>query len=68
MLEKLAEASGGIIIGVFFLLVNFPGGTIFMALGCNTRRLDGWDWVLSVIIPAYGLFKGLSSNACLDMF
>jgi hypothetical protein len=68
MLGKLAEASGGLFFMAFFLLVNFPGGTIFMALSCSARRLDGWDWVLSVIVPAYGLFKGLSSNACLDIF
>lgn len=51
----------------FFLIVYFPGGTIFMALSCNSRHLDGWDWVLSVIIPAYGLFKSLFSSSCLGI-
>lgn len=41
-----------------FLLGQFPGGTIFMAVSCNSRHLSGWDWVLSVIIPFFGLFKG----------
>lgn len=44
---------------VFFLIAYFPGGTITMALSCNSRRLDGWDWVLSVIIPMYGALKAL---------
>jgi len=30
-----------------------------MAMSCNTRRLDGWDWVLSVIIPFFGLIKAV---------
>jgi len=42
----------------------FPGGTILMALVCNSRRIDGWDWVLSVIIPAYGLMKVLFNTSC----
>ena len=50
----------GFIILVFFLLGNFPGGTILMALSCGSRVLDGWDWVLSVIIPFYGFFKSAS--------
>ena len=41
------------------LLFNFPGGTIFMALMCKSWRLDGWDWVLSVVIPGYGMLKGI---------
>ena len=41
------------------LIFNFPGGTIFMALMCKSWRLDGWDWVLSVIIPGYGMLKGI---------
>lgn len=56
------------LIGVgFFLLAlvaYFPGGTILMALRCNSHRLDGWDWVLSVVVPFYGLFKAIFSNAC----
>jgi len=49
---------------VAFLLIYFPGGTILMAMVCNSRRLDGWDWVLSVIIPAYGLAKVLFNTSC----
>ena len=47
--------SGGI--GLLFMVGNFPGGTILMAVSCRSNRLDGWDWVLSVIIPFYGFFK-----------
>jgi hypothetical protein len=47
-----------------FLLIYFPGGTILMAMACNSRRLDGWDWVLSVVIPAYGLVKVLLNPYC----
>lgn len=54
---------GGLFI-ILGLLIYFPGGTIIMALACNSRRLDGWDWVLSVIIPAYGLMKALFGSYC----
>jgi signal transduction histidine kinase len=37
---------------------------ILMALACNSRRIDGWDWVLSVIIPAYGLMEVLFNTSC----
>lgn len=47
-----------------FALIYFPGGTILMAVVCNSRRLDGWDWVLSVVIPAYGLIKALFNVSC----
>jgi hypothetical protein len=46
------------------LLIYFPGGTILMAMACNSRRLSGWDWVLSVIVPAYGLLKVLFNTSC----
>lgn len=61
---KILETGMGAVFFVLFLLIYFPGGTIFMAMRCNSHRLDGWDWVLSVIIPAYGLLKGLFSSAC----
>jgi hypothetical protein len=54
--------SGLLFVG--FLLIYFPGGTILMAMACNSRRLDGWDWVLSVVIPAYGLMKVLFNTSC----
>lgn len=50
-----------------FAVIYFPGGTILMALSCNTDRLDGWDWVLSVIIPAYGLFTAIFASPCMDL-
>jgi hypothetical protein len=46
------------------LLIYFPGETILMAMVCNSRRLTGWDWVLSVIVPAYGLLKVLFNISC----
>lgn len=57
--EGVAGLGFGAFFVAFFLLGQFPGGTIFMALMCDSRRLDGWDWVLSVIIPFYGLIKGM---------
>jgi hypothetical protein len=39
------------------VLAAFPGGTIFMAAMCSSKRLDGWDWVFSVIVPFYGMIK-----------
>jgi hypothetical protein len=63
-MSKFFGSAASIMWLVVFLLGQFPGGTIFMALKCNSRRLDGWDWVLSVIIPFFGLLKGLFSSAC----
>lgn len=59
-LKSASEYGIGAVVFVFFLLGNFPGGTILMALSCGSRQLDGWDWVLSVIIPFYGFFKSAS--------
>jgi hypothetical protein len=59
-MRGIAESIGSIGIGILFMLGNFPGGTVTMALSCNARRLDGWDWVLSVIIPFYGLIKAIA--------
>ncbi len=42
---------------LFFLVAHFPGGTIIMALSCRKWDVDGWDWVLSVFIPMYGVLK-----------
>lgn len=64
MLKQLFESAAGVVFFLFFLVVYFPGGTIIMALSCNSQELDGWDWVLSVIIPAFGLFTALFSSAC----
>lgn len=64
MFRDAMASTGTVVFFVFFLALQFPGGTIIMALACNSRRLDGWDWVLSVIIPGYGLFTALFSSAC----
>jgi len=64
MFEKLFESTLGIFFVVGGLVAYFPGGTILMALSCNSRRLDGWDWVLSVVVPFYGVFKTIFSSAC----
>jgi len=63
-MKDLFEGVTGILFFVVALVVYFPGGTILMAMSCDSRRLDGWDWVLSVIVPGYGLFKALLSSAC----
>lgn len=52
-------AGGGIVI--IWLVMWFPGGTILMALTNDSRKLDGWDWVLSVIIPGYGFVKSVAT-------
>ena len=64
MISRLFESAMGIALFLLFTVLYFPGGTIVMALACNSRRLDGWDWVLSVVIPAYGVIKALFSSAC----
>ncbi len=63
-MERILGAGYGVIMFLIFAVIYFPGGTILMALTCNSRRLDGWDWVLSVIIPAYGLIKALFNVSC----
>ncbi len=44
---------------IVLLLATFPGGTILMAWGCRHETLTGRDWILSVILPCYGLAKVL---------
>ena len=63
-IKGLADSAAGLAVTALFLIIYFPGGTIFMALMCNTSKLDGWDWVLSVIIPGYGIGAVLLSSAC----
>ena len=63
-MNNLVSGAMALIFGFIFLLGQFPGGTIVMALSCRSSRLDGWDWVLSVIIPFYGIFKSLFSSYC----
>ena len=63
-MKPLFESGFRIIGFLLLLLIYFPGGTIMMALSCRSYRLDGWDWVLSVIIPGYGIATALFSSAC----
>lgn len=63
-MERLFQSGLSVMLFVFFLVIYFPGGTILMAMACNSRRLDGWDWVLSVVVPAYGLLKVLFNSSC----
>jgi hypothetical protein len=63
-MQKIFEGLAGIFFVGVFLLGQFPGGTIVMALSCRSSRLDGWDWVLSVVIPFYGIIKALFSSSC----
>jgi hypothetical protein len=63
-IQELLEGSIGIIFFIMFTLLNFPGSTILMASLYNSRNLDGLDWVLSVIIPGYGVAKVLFSSYC----
>ena len=66
-MKSLVDGLGGGVFFVLFLLIYFPGGTILMATTCNARSLGGWDWVLSVIIPAFGLLKSLFSSDCIAL-
>lgn len=59
-MHAIINGAGAVIIAGLFLVGQFPGGTIFMALSCSSYRLDGWDWVFSVVIPFFGLFKGIA--------
>lgn len=59
-MNNLFQGAAGIFFVGLFILGYFPGGTIFMAVMCDSHRLDGWDWVLSVIIPFFGLFTALT--------
>jgi hypothetical protein len=49
---------------ICYMLVTFPGGTILMAVSCDSNKLDGWDWVLSVVVPFYGIIKAIFSASC----
>ena len=42
---------------ITFLLGQFPVGTIIMGYSCSSQKLGGLDWVFSVIIPFYGIFR-----------
>jgi len=66
-MKDLLETIGGIGIFIIFFFLQFPGGTIFMALACDTDKLDGWDWVLSVVIPAFGVLTGMFSSHCFKL-
>lgn len=55
MIQKTLGAAAQFVIAVIFLLAVFPGGTIAMAASCNYHSMDAWDWLLSAIVPGYGL-------------
>ena len=39
-----------------FLVFWFPGGVIAMGSVCrNSPEIDGLDWLLSVLVPFYGV-------------
>lgn len=59
-MEQIKNALAGGTMIVLFMLLWFPGGTFWQWAACGYRRLDGWDWVLSAIIPGYGFVKGLT--------
>lgn len=61
---SIFQGIGSMGLFALMLVAYFPGGTILMALACSKYRLDGWDWVLSVVVPLYGLFKVLFSRSC----
>jgi len=61
-IQNLLGTAAGLFFIIIFVLAQFPGGTILMAVRCNTDRLDGWDWVLSVIFPGFGLFKSFTCS------
>ncbi len=63
-MNNILSSVFGISLFALSLVAYFPGGTILMAMRCHSYRLDGWDWVLSVIVPFYGLFKAFVSSAC----
>lgn len=54
LFSRIFESAGAAAFVVAYLAGGFPGGTIIMWASCNPRRLDGLDWVLSVVIPFYG--------------
>lgn len=62
-MKQVGEAEGiawGLVGIIVYLLTSFPGGTLVMAGACGSHKLSGIDWVLSVIIPAYGVIRGLT--------
>ena len=60
MLARIGSIASGatyLLCIAVFILAQFPGGTILMAISCSSRELDGLDWVLSVVVPFYGMIK-----------
>jgi hypothetical protein len=60
MMGRILESTSSFGLMALFLLGNFPGGTLVMAASCNTHHLSGWDWLLSILIPFFGLIKGVA--------
>jgi hypothetical protein len=61
---KLFESAFGLALIAIGLVAYFPGGTILMAARCDHDRLDGLDWVLSVVVPFFGVLKTIFSSDC----
>lgn len=49
-----------IFILVGFLTLWFPGGMIVMGVSCGSARLDAVDWVMSVLLPFFGIVRAIS--------
>lgn len=64
MWGKLSESVLGTVMVIAYLAAGFPGGTIIMWQSCRAYRLDGLDWVLSVLVPFFGPAKALFSDYC----
>ena len=42
-----------------FLILWFPGGLIIMGTQCHGSKIDGWDWIFSVLVPFYGVIEAM---------
>jgi hypothetical protein len=60
IMNSLSQNLFSVLLAIAFLLGNFPGGTIAMAMSCSSYKLSGWDWVLSVVIPFFGIIKSVA--------
>lgn len=58
-MQRAWDSAAQILGFVAMVLIWFPGGTVFMAVMVPGWKLDGLDWVLSVVMPGYGLIRGL---------
>ena len=47
-------------VGLLALTFWIPGGPIWMWIWCGKANADTSDWVMSAVIPFYGLVHGAS--------